>query len=253
MTPYYEHAGITIYHGDCREVLAGLGAIAHTAVSSPPYNHLGKRIDGGGSGIHKGNRWLSKVAGRGYADDMSEPEYLAWQAGVAAAVWDATLDGGSFFYNHKIRYRNGDLLHPLDIVRSFAGWNVRQEIVWDRRRSMVLNARMFAQSDERIYWLEKGSHRWNQESLAMSVWTDVPEYGHADHPCPFPLAIPTRCIAATTEPGDVILDPFAGSGTTLRAAKNLGRRAIGIEIEERYCEVAARRLEQEVLALDGAI
>lgn len=80
----------------------------------------------------------------------------------------------------------------------------------------------------------------------MSPPTDVD-----GHPCPFPLELPKRCIAATTDLGDVVLDPFMGSGTTLRAAKDLGRKAIGIEIEERYCEIAAKRLAQEVLDFGG--
>ena len=62
----------------------------------------------------------------------------------------------------------------------------------------------------------------------------------------YPEEIPARAIAAVTDPEDLVLDPFMGSGTTLRAAKDLGRRAIGIEIEEKYCEIAAKRLSQEV-------
>ena len=69
------------------------------------------------------------------------------------------------------------------------------------------------------------------------------------HPNEKPLDLPGQFIRLTTNVGDLVLDPFMGSGTTLRAAKDLGRRAIGIEIEERYCEIAARRMEQEVLAL----
>lgn len=70
-----------------------------------------------------------------------------------------------------------------------------------------------------------------------------------EHPTPKPLRLFTWVIFNSTSSGDMVMDPFLGSGTTLRAAKNLGRKAIGIEIEERYCEIAARRLSQEVLAL----
>jgi DNA modification methylase len=69
------------------------------------------------------------------------------------------------------------------------------------------------------------------------------------HPCPKPLKLLTWLVSEGTESGQTVLDPFMGSGTTLRAAKDLGRKAIGIEIEERYCEIAARRMAQEVLAL----
>ncbi len=71
----------------------------------------------------------------------------------------------------------------------------------------------------------------------------------SDHPCPKPYKIMTKMVVLGSTEGDTILDPFMGSGTTLRAAKDLGRKAIGIEIEERYCEIAARRLSQEVFAL----
>ena len=67
------------------------------------------------------------------------------------------------------------------------------------------------------------------------------------HPCPKPIRWATWLIERATKQSHVILDPFAGSGTTLRAAKDLGRKAIGIEIEERYCEIAAKRMAQAVL------
>lgn len=256
MKPYYEADGITIYHGDCRDVLWAHPEIkARTTVTSPPYNTLGSRIPDNPTGLMAGNKWLAKVSQHGYADDMSEDEYAEWQRQVAAMVLVSTVPGGSFFYNHKIRYRDRAPVHPLDLVRGFDGWDLRQEIVWDRRGAMALNARMFAPCDERIYWLVRPGedYVWNQDELAMSVWPIVPDNDPGGkHPCPYPLAIPARCIAATTRPGDLVLDQFMGSGTTLRAAKNLGRRAVGIDVDERYCELAAERLGQMVLDIGGS-
>jgi site-specific DNA-methyltransferase (adenine-specific) len=74
------------------------------------------------------------------------------------------------------------------------------------------------------------------------------EVGASEHPCPKPLDVWKRILLRVSPvEGELVLDPFMGSGTTLRAAKDLGRKAIGIEIEERYCEIAAKRLAQEVL------
>ena len=76
------------------------------------------------------------------------------------------------------------------------------------------------------------------------LWKITPECD-SKHPAPFPLKLARQAVATTT--AQIVLDPFMGSGTRLRAAKDLGRKAIGIEIEERYCEIAAKRLGQEVL------
>lgn len=253
MTPYYEADGISIYLGDCVEVLPEISAV-DLIVTSPPYNTLGSRIPRVGTGLMRDRqRWTAKIADAGYHDDRDETAYQLWQQTVAVGLANATRPGGSFFYNHKLRFRDGVILHPLDLIRSFRGWSLRQELIWSRPSSMVLNARMFPPSDERIYWLVRDGDKWHWNLEAnrwRSVWDISPvsdvESGHA---CPFPLEIPTRAILGTTNPGDLVLDPFMGTGTTLRAAKNLGRRAIGIEIEERYCELAAQRLGQGVLNL----
>jgi site-specific DNA-methyltransferase (adenine-specific) len=248
MKPYYEQDGITIYHGDCIEAIAGMqDPVVDLTVTSPPYN---QRIDSfKPSGMQKGWRWAEKIA-NGYMDSLTEEEYSDWQTTLFVEIYRVTRDGGSCFYNHKIRWRDGVMLHPIDIVRR-TPFRLRQELIWRRDGSLTLNARMFAPNDERIYWLSKGRHKWHQSEVGhLSVWA-INSVKSNEHACAFPIEIPSRAILATTDVGDVVLDPFMGSGTTMEAAKKLGRRAIGIEIQERYCEIAAKRLAQSVLPLTG--
>jgi site-specific DNA-methyltransferase (adenine-specific) len=87
--------------------------------------------------------------------------------------------------------------------------------------------------------------------LCSTVWNRRPEH-RTGHPAPFPVELARRAIRLSCWPGEVVLDPFAGSGTTLLAARQLGRRAIGVETSERYCELAAARLAQTALDFEGA-
>lgn len=253
MRPYYDEGGVTIYCGDCREVLPRISGVACT-VTSPPYNTLasiaGKKPSGLWAQRGGGAGFVEAVSSNGYPDDVPELEYQAQQIKIIGLVADASLPDASLFYNHKIRWRDSKPLFPVEWLKS-EKWTMRQEIIWSRGGSMMFNARMFAVSDERILWMVKpgSTWKWNQESVGfLTVWP----IGHIEnkpHPVAFPTEIPTRCIEATTASGDLVLDPFVGSGTTLVAARQLGRRAIGIEIEERYCEIAAKRLAQAALPL----
>lgn len=254
MKPYFEQDGITIYHGDCREILPTIGRVDCT-VTSPPYNQLGDMPEtptgmwaqtNGGSGFPR--IWRSA----GYSDSMDEYEYQEWQRETFSAIAWLTNPTGSLFYNHQVRWRDGKCLHPLNWFYP-TDWHLRQEIIWDRGGGMMMNARMFVRYDERILWFVRGDRwKWNQESVGHgTIWRIAREQQQQgkEHPVAYPIEIPKRCIAAATDPGDVVLDPFMGSGTTLRAAKDLGRKAIGIELEEKWCEVAAKRMSQSVLPL----
>ena len=103
---------------------------------------------------------------------------------------------------------------------------------------------------ERNFTLSEAELAWTNRDTVIRIWDGVrSDYGR-EHPTQKPINLMKWCISEMLglDPG-TILDPFMGSGTTLRAAKDLGRKAIGIEIEEKYCEIAAKRLAQEVLAL----
>lgn len=198
MKPYYESGGITIYHGDCREVVKDLRLTADLILTDPPYG-LGRRLNGGTWG----------ASGRGYSWDQEAPDLSELlKAGRHAIVW-----GGNYF--------------PLPPSRCWFVWRKPDAV-----RTMA---------DVDLAWTS-----FNKPSRLFSYSIAATNKERGDHPTPKPLALMTWCIGESEEVGTV-LDPFMGSGTTLRAAKDLGKKAVGIEIEEKYCEVAVRRLAQGVL------
>ena len=242
INPYYDHAGITIYHGDCREVIPLLETV-DCVVTSPRFN-LVREWSGGGPNSRM--KQLEKRYDDWYEDTTPEKEYQEEQKAILRILLEKCC--GSIFYNHKIRYawkrRRGQIYHPLDWIREFPIWC---EIIWDRCGAQGGNSGRFLIQDERIYQIGRPKV-WNGAGGLTTIWR-IPPVRVEGHVCAFPLELPKRCIKATTLEGDIILDPFMGSGTTLVAAKQLGRKAIGIEIEEKYCEIAVKRLAQEVLDL----
>ncbi len=230
-----------IIQGDVLDVLRQIpNDSIDVGVTSPPYNK-GENQKG----------WLvDRVKYRGATDKRAEDEYRSWQIEVLNELWRITKPGGSFFYNHKLRWRHGTMFHPYEWV-SRTKWVVRQELIWDRMIAANLRGWRFWQVDERIYWLYKpiGNHRVGTElksrhALLTSIWRFPPERDNL-HPAPFPLELPLRAIYAIMDDkqGGVIIDPFAGSGTTLVAARILGHHYIGIEISPEYVSMARRRLE----------
>ena len=241
MKPYYDEGGITIYHGDCREILPQLPKV-DLVLTSPPYN-LGNAVKGsfyGGKG--KGDRieYLS------YDDDIPSEQYKEWQRQVINQCFGLLQDTGAIFYNHKPRILNG----VYDDRKDLLPLPTRQEIVWDRCGMVNFSGSFFACSTERLYIIAKDAWKPNKEYLGWGeVWRIPPEV-NTNHPAPFPEALAERVIVSSSQAGQTILDPFLGSGTTAYCAKKLGRKCIGIEIEEKYCEIAKKRLAQSVMKLE---
>ena len=201
MTPYYQDNAVTIYHGDCREIVPTLGRF-DLLLTDPPYG-IGERMQGG--------TWGAKQK---YADFRSwdvAPEMEILTALVALAA-KAIVWGGNYF-----------TLPPS-----------RCWMVWDKQNAVPTMA------DCEMAW-----SNLDRPAKRLSLPVGVHHFGH---PTEKPLPLFSWCISLA---GDVktILDPFAGSGTTGRAAKDLGRKCTMIEREERYCEIGAKRLSQEVFDL----
>lgn len=217
--PYYADDMVTLYHGDCRE-LADLWTCADVLVTDPPY----------GRNWRQGNLKLSRSdAHPGIANDES------------TAARDAALDA----WGDRPAIVFGDLMLPPPLGTKLVAIYWKNDLMSGSRGAIA----GFRRDAEAIYLLHSWPSGLGGESSVIETKTMLSSangiakrYGH---PHAKPGDVLQRLIAKC--PPGVIADPFAGSGSTLVAAKALGRRAIGVELDERYCEIAARRLAQDVL------
>jgi site-specific DNA-methyltransferase (adenine-specific) len=207
--PYYEHAGITIYNADCRDILPLLAKV-DLVLTDPPY------------GVN--------FVYQSYDDSLD-----SWRALMVSLVgWVKQNSSMGIMPSCQIKQLEWIYSHiPPDWLicwykgspghAAFVGFNDWEPmLVYGKPKGLQMHDYMQAQ----------------------------PEPFNNCHPCPKPVGWAEWFIARASKSGGLILDPFMGSGTTLVAAKQLGRRAIGIEIEEKYCEIAVRRLSQEMLPFD---
>lgn len=258
MKPYYENDGITIYHGDCVEAMGEMGLQADQfdmIFTSPPYN-LGISTGGGFGGYRQvrkkgigrvSSKWDGGALAHGYgahSDDMALDEYEDWQRICLGEMWNLLGPAGAIFYNHKPRVQAGEVWLPTVLN---PGLPLRQIVTWARAGGVNFNPTHFLPTYEWILIFAKD--QWRLKSKAASGATDVwrvPQESGTEHPAPFPIGLPARAIEAAAPKS--VLDPFMGSGSTLRAAMNAGVRAVGIDSYEPYCEMSAKRLEQGVFA-----
>jgi len=242
MSPYYNHKGITIYHGDCRENGLMLGNCS-VAITDPPY-------------------------------------------GETALAWDNTCKGWLALLNAASLWCFGSMRFFLENREEFNGWRFGQEIVWEKQNGSGFCVDRFNRVHELcLHWYrgpwtdsfhdvpriaggdgtksvrKRGQtpHRGaigntgyvdDGKRMMRSVFHCRNTHSSAEHPTQKPLELLRLLVEYSCPPDGTVLDPFMGSGTSLVAAKELGRRAIGIEIEEKYCEIAAKRLSQEVLSFE---
>jgi DNA modification methylase len=210
--PYYDHAGIVIYHGDCRDILPELPKV-DLVLTDPPYG-IGADKKRGDTGKNK------HIKQRDYY-------YGEWDIKIDQTLIDIIIDMGAFCCLWGGNYYR---------VSPSPSW-----LVWDKMNGTNRYA------DCELAWTNYGI----AARLVKHLWHGYLRENNEDrfHPTQKPLNI-IKWAAELSPLNNTILDPFMGSGTTLVAAKQLGRRAIGIEISQEYCDIAIERLRQQVLPFD---
>lgn len=249
--PYYEDDLVTLYCGEAENVLPTLKDEFDLVFTSPPYN-MGISTGGSFPRGRSYGKWSGGLLAGGYGSDRDArpwPEYIAWQHGVLRECWRLLGPAGAIYYNHKPRVQDGVLLHPRTFIPREL--SVRQEIVWARNGGINAGITHYCSTYEVILVVPRTAFRLRDKSASMvgDVWSIAADV-NTEHPAPFPKALPGRALETTG--AQSVLDPFAGSGTTLRAALDRGVRAVGIEKDERWCELAVRRLGQQPLLASGA-
>lgn len=218
MTPYYEDGAVTIYHGDSREILPTIEG--DVLVTDPPYGLDAAHNSGGKKGrITPKER---RVVPEWDRDLVVRDEVLAlWGAGPAAVFGSITRE------------------RPPDALQ--------RPLVWDKGEAVGMGDTTFPwRPNYELIWIMGDG--WTGRRTSSILRYPINPTGRV-HPNEKPVALMVAILLKA--PAGVVVDPFAGSGSTLVAAKYLGRPAIGIELDERWCEAAALRCQQEVLGLSA--
>ncbi|MBQ7239236.1 MAG: site-specific DNA-methyltransferase [Bacteroidales bacterium] len=230
-----------IINADCMDVLKKLpDSSIDLVVTSPPYNL--KNSTGNGMKDGRGGKWANAALIDGYEnydDCMPADEYAKWQHKVLMELVRIIKDDGAIFYNHKWRVQAGLIQDRRDIVYDVP---LRQIIIWKRKGGINFNAGYFLPTYEVIYLIAKKDFKLAPHMNSYGDVWEIMQEQRNDHPAPFPVELIDRIVSSTT--GQIVLDPFMGSGTTAVVAAGLGRDYIGIEKSAKYCEAALARLEK---------
>lgn len=229
-------------------------------VTSPPYN-----ID-----INYGNKWeggkLVSSKGKKYADNLEEDEYRNMISAVLKETKRVLKDDGQIWFNIKNRYSNDNIIPPFWIMEYFQDMFLKNIIIWNFDWGGSTNKR-FCSRYEYVFFFtkQKTNYTFNLEDVKIpalnyrpdryksqlknptDVWKislvsgNLPE--RTEHPAQYPEELIERIITTGTNPGDLVLDPFMGSGTTAIVAKKLGRNFVGYETESDFIKIANKRLK----------
>jgi site-specific DNA-methyltransferase (adenine-specific) len=233
----------TLILGDCLSEMKRIESDSiNTIITSPPYNKKG--LSGGK--VTLGNQVWKKfnIDYSTYDDNLSEQDYQLWMIEILNEMMRIIKPNGSIFFNHKPRRHNNRVYLPTDFI-SKSDLEIYQLIIWNRLSSPNIRKDVLLPCTEHIYWLTKGKPKTFKDKLDKEyhseIWTINPDKGNS-HPAPFPEKLVENCILLSTDKGDLVFDPFLGSGTTAVVSRKLGRDFIGVELDESYLNLSKNRL-----------
>jgi site-specific DNA-methyltransferase (adenine-specific) len=237
--PYYADEHVTLYHGDCLEVMAAMdtGSVA-TVFTDPPYSSGGRR---------ENSRSLRKSMNRTVSDDewihgdAMSTQGFAWLMRQSALQWRRLLVPGG----HALAFIDWRMAPNLAAALESADLRQHPVLVWDKGQFGM--GQVFRNQHEFLIHMTAGNPGEPQRRDVGNVLR-FPVVRNGLHPTEKPVPLLRRVLSVVTPPGGPVLDPYAGAGSTLMAARDLGCPAIGIDSDERWCEQAARRLSQPMLA-----
>jgi len=240
MEPYYADESVTLYHGDCRELLASMPERSVDAVITDPPFSARTHAMARSSSRHApaGGRALSGSKAQFDAITETEIAVLIADLGRITRRWVIS----SLDYRHAFHLE--ECPPP--------GLRVLRISVWVKTNPMpIFSGDRPGQGWESFVSMHRADAKPTWNGGGRSINYVGPTVQSGDHPTAKPLPMVGDWVRLFTDPGDTVLDPFAGSGTTLRAAVDNGRKAIGCEIDERYCELIVKRLAQGALDFGG--
>ncbi len=201
-----------VYNIDCSLLMDKIKEQSiNLIITSPPYNLI----------LPKGENWKIKSW---YKDDLSEENYQKWQREKMLGISRVVC------YNHKVRNKNLTAIHPMSWIPS---QYLYQEIIWDRNITPQVSKKYFLPVDERIYILAKNRKDIMLNQKLKTVWRIRPRQ-NVGFPNAFPFELVENLVRAFTREGDIVFDPFVGSGTTVLQAYKMKRNYLGCEVVEEY-------------------
>jgi len=222
MNPYYSDKWVTIYHGDCREVLPAFDCKIDLVLTDPPYD-----ISTNICSINGDRKYLRDIENKQMGN------------GFDTSLLDIFTDWFCFCGKQQL----------LDILNSAkdSNWMI---ITWCKTNPTPLTQNTYLPDTEYIVHKFSKGRLFGDYSHKSRFYVSPNAQNDFNHPTVKPSALIQKLITLGSQEGELILDPFLGSGTTCYCAKKLNRYSIGIEIEEKYCEIAAKRCSQEVMELN---